>query len=93
MAQGKFPDYEDICREILLVEYPEEVPHAPAEDFAELSWNDILDDVFAYYDEERMLQTLKWLKAHKKQVLLFTCQKREEQVMKEAGSAYHKIEL
>ena len=29
----------------------------------------ILDDVFAYYDEERMLQTLKWLKAHKKQVL------------------------
>ena len=53
----------------------------------------ILDDVFAYYDEERMLQTLKWLKAHKKQVLLFTCQKREEQVMKEAGIAYHKIEL
>lgn len=53
----------------------------------------ILDDVFAYYDEERMLQTLKWLKAHKKQVLVFTCQKREEQVMKEAGIAYHKIEL
>ena len=53
----------------------------------------ILDDVFAYYDEERMLQTLKWLKAHKKQVLLFTCQKREEQVMNEAGIAYHKIEL
>ena len=53
----------------------------------------ILDDVFAYYDEERMLQALKWLKAHKKQVLLFTCQKREEQVMKEAGIAYHKIEL
>lgn len=53
----------------------------------------ILDDVFAYYDEERMLQTLKWLKAHKKQVLLFTCQKREEQVMKEAGIACHKIEL
>ena len=53
----------------------------------------ILDDVFAYYDEERMLQTLKWLKAHKKQVLLFTCQKREEQVMMAAGIAYHKIEL
>ena len=47
LSQGKFPDYEDICREILLVEYPEEVPHETSEDFDELSWNDILDDVFA----------------------------------------------
>ena len=47
LAQGKFPDYEDVCREILLVEYPEEVPHETAEDFDELSWNDILNDVFA----------------------------------------------
>ncbi len=47
LAQGKFPDYEDICREILLVEYPEEVPHENAEDFDELSWEYILDDVFA----------------------------------------------
>ena len=47
LAQGEFPDYEDICREILLVEYPEEVPHETAEDFNELSWNDILNDVFA----------------------------------------------
>ena len=47
LAQGEFPDYEDICREILLVEYPKEVPHETAEDFDELSWNDILNDVFA----------------------------------------------
>lgn len=47
LAQGKFPDYEDICREILLVEYPEEVPHETAEDFDELPWESILDDVFA----------------------------------------------
>lgn len=47
LAQGEFPDYEDICREILLVDYPEEVPHETAEDFDELSWNDILNDVFA----------------------------------------------
>ena len=47
LAQGKFPDYEDICREILLVEYSEEVPHETAEDFDELSWESILDDVFA----------------------------------------------
>lgn len=47
LSEGKFPDYEDICREILLVEYPEEVPHKTAEDFDELSWESILDDVFA----------------------------------------------
>ena len=29
-----------------------------------------------------MLQTLRWLKEHKKQVIIFTCQTREEQVMK-----------
>lgn len=30
LAKGEFPDYEDICREILLVDYPEEVPHESA---------------------------------------------------------------
>ena len=30
-----------------MVEYPEEVPHETAEDFDELSWESILDDVFA----------------------------------------------
>lgn len=54
LAQGEFPDYEDICREILLVEYPEEVPHETAEDFDELSWNRILDDVFADDPEKDM---------------------------------------
>ena len=47
LAEGTFPQGEDICREILLVEYPEEVPHETAEDFDELSWESILDDVFA----------------------------------------------
>lgn len=54
LAQGKFPDYEDICREILLVEYPEEVPHETAEDFNELSWERVLDDVFADDPEKGM---------------------------------------
>lgn len=54
LAQGKFPDYEDICREILLVEYPEEVPHETAEDFDELSWERVLDDVFADDPEKGM---------------------------------------
>ena len=47
LAQGKFPDYGDICRDILLVEYPEEVPHETAGDVNDLSWKYILDDVFA----------------------------------------------
>ena len=54
LAQGKFPDYEDICREVLLVEYPEEVPHETAEDFDELSWERVLDDVFADDPEKGM---------------------------------------
>ena len=47
LAEGTFPQGEDICREILLVEYSEEVPHETAEDFDELSWKYILDDVFS----------------------------------------------
>ena len=54
LAQGKFPDYEDICREILLVEYPEEVPHETAEEFDELSWERVLDDVFTRDPEKGM---------------------------------------
>lgn len=54
LAQGKFPDYEDICREILLVEYPEDVPHETAEDVDELSWERVLDDVFADDPEKGM---------------------------------------
>ena len=54
LSQGKFPDYEDICREILLVEYPEEVSHETAEDFDELSWERVLDDVFADDPEKGM---------------------------------------
>ena len=44
----------DQTREILLVEYPEEVPHETAEDFNELSWKRILDNVFADDPEKGM---------------------------------------
>lgn len=47
LSEGKIPDNEDVCREILLIQYPEEVPHETAEIFNELSWECILDDVFA----------------------------------------------
>ena len=42
----------------------------------------ILDDTFVFYDDARLENTLRWLVKHKKQVLLFTCQKREGEILK-----------
>lgn len=53
----------------------------------------ILDDTFAFYDERRLRNTLRWLAVNKKQVLIFTCQKREEEILKNLGAAYSKIVL
>ena len=47
LSEGCFPVNEDICREILLAEFPEEVPHGTAEELDDLSWAYILDDVFS----------------------------------------------
>lgn len=41
----------------------------------------ILDDTFAFYDDRRLENTLRWLVKHKKQVLIFTCQKREQEIL------------
>lgn len=49
----------------------------------------ILDDTFAYYDDVRLEQTLKWLYRNRRQVLIFTCQKREEEALKKIGIPYH----
>lgn len=53
----------------------------------------ILDDTFVFYDETRLTQTLRWLANNKKQVLLFTCQKREEEILKKLEIEYKKISL
>lgn len=53
----------------------------------------ILDDAFVSYDEDRLKSILEWLVESKKQVLLFTCQKREMEILKEMGNKYQKIEL
>lgn len=53
----------------------------------------LLDDTFAFYDEVRLRNTLRWLADSKKQVLLFTCHKREEELMQELGIPYQKILL
>ncbi|MDO4344781.1 MAG: AAA family ATPase [Eubacteriales bacterium] len=41
----------------------------------------ILDDAFITYDDARLESTLRWLYADGRQVLLFTCHKREQELM------------
>lgn len=42
----------------------------------------ILDDAFAFYDSIRLESALKWLSRQGKQVIIFTCHKREEEIVK-----------
>ena len=42
----------------------------------------ILDEAFAMYDEKRLEQALRWLDGCGRQVLLFTCHKRENEILK-----------
>lgn len=51
----------------------------------------ILDDAFVMYDEVRLTQVLKWLSKQEKQVLLFTCQKREQEILERMGAAYREV--
>lgn len=53
----------------------------------------ILDDTFVCYDDKRLESTLHWLGKSKQQILLFTCQKREEEILKREGITYHKYEI
>lgn len=41
----------------------------------------IFDDAFAFYDEKRLKSTLKWLSEQQRQVIIFTCQKREQEIL------------
>ncbi len=51
----------------------------------------LLDDTFAYYDDERLIEVLKWLHQNKKQVIIFTCHKREELLLKEIEIPYNLV--
>ena len=41
----------------------------------------ILDDVFAFYDDKRLGSVLQWLGSGREQVILLTCQRREERIL------------
>lgn len=53
----------------------------------------ILDDTFVFYDERRLGNTLRWLAQCRQQVILFTCQKREEEVLEKMGIPYSVLEI
>lgn len=52
-----------------------------------------LDDAFVLYDDDRLRQTLKVLSDMNEQILLFTCQKREGELLASMGIDYHEINL
>lgn len=54
----------------------------------------LLDDTFAYYDDQRLRSTLKMFSEDKeRQILLFTCHEREKNVLDSLEAPYHYIEL
>ena len=43
----------------------------------------ILDDTFVFYDDKRLESALKWLRRQERQVIIFTCQRREGEMLHE----------
>lgn len=66
---------------------------ASARVFQEEEMPVVLDDTFVYYDDERLAHALRWMAENKEQVLIFTCQKREEEALKRLNIPYCKIGL
>ena len=55
----------------------------------------ILDEAFAYYDEERLENILKYLDAECKdnQIIIFTCTNREKNILDKESINYNLINL
>lgn len=55
----------------------------------------ILDEAFAYYDDERMENIINYLNNEYKenQILLFTCSNREEEILKKLHINFNKVEI
>lgn len=66
-----------------------------AKEISEESMPIILDEVFAYYDDERLKNALKFLveNFNDNQIILFTCTHREEDMIKTLDQSYKLIEL
>lgn len=53
----------------------------------------ILDEAFAFYDDERLLETLKFLEKIDNQIIILTCTKREKDLLDRAKISYNSVEL
>jgi len=68
---------------------------AMLEELSEETMPILLDESFAYYDDERMANILQFLaqEACKNQVLIFTCGKREIKILENQNIPYNLVEL
>ena len=53
----------------------------------------LLDEAFAMYDDDRLAQTLQTLSTLQNQIFLFTCQKREVEMLRKLKLDYNLIEM
>lgn len=53
----------------------------------------ILDEAFAYYDDERLKAALDFFDNVENQVILFTCTNREKELLDNLNKEYNYIEL
>lgn len=53
----------------------------------------ILDEAFAYYDNDRMEETLKYLYSLDNQVIILSCSDREKTILNKNGVEYNYVEL
>lgn len=52
-----------------------------------------LDETFAYYDDERLAATLKFINSVQNQAIIFTCTNRETEILEQLGIEYNLIGL
>ena len=66
-----------------------------AEEISEEKMPVILDEAFAYFDDYRLENALKFLveELEENQIILFTCTKREEEILNRLNIKYNLIEL
>lgn len=92
LFQGRYAAVEQVSRGTL-----EQVYFALRMAAAEILYDEdfpvVLDDTFAFYDDVRLERTLRWLAGCGHQVILFSCQNREEEIMKRNGIRYAKTIL
>ena len=55
----------------------------------------ILDEAFAYYDNKRLENILKYINEEFKenQIIIFTCSNREKEIMEKNGIAFNYVQI